>query len=55
MTIRDFFLNLFLDSLRVPTDTLKDLVDVADADQDGFITIRELYAMYRKWKNGENN
>lgn len=53
MTIRDFFLNLFLDSLRVPTDTLKGLVDDADADQDGFITLRELYAIYRKWKNGK--
>ena len=53
MTIRDFFLNLFLDTLRVPTATLKDLVDAGDVDQDGYITLRELYEAYRKWKDAK--
>ena len=46
----DWLLNLLLDNLRVSTDTLKSMVDDADTDRDGFVTMRELYDRYRMWK-----
>lgn len=46
----DWLLNLLLDNLRVSTDTLKGMVDEADTDKDGFVTMRELYDKYRRWK-----
>lgn len=46
----DWLLNLLLDNLRVSTDTLKGMVDEADTDRDGFVTMRELYDRYREWR-----
>lgn len=53
MGLKDFIVNLLLDSLKVPTETVVDLVGRADADKDGFITARELYDAYKRWRNGE--
>lgn len=53
MGLKDTIINLLLDTLRVPTSTLKDLVDAGDTDQDGYISLRELYVIYRKWKDGK--
>lgn len=50
MTIRDLLVNLLIDGLAVPTETVKDLVDKADANGDGLITLREFYKAFRKWK-----
>lgn len=46
----DWLLNLLLDNLRVSTDTLRSMVDEADTDRDGFVTMRELYDRYREWR-----
>ena len=46
----DWLLNLLLDNLRVSTDTLKSMVDEADTDRDGHVTMRELYDRYRMWR-----
>lgn len=45
-----WLLNLLLDTLKVPTGTLKALVDDADTDKDGYISMRELYDRYKEWK-----
>ena len=50
---KEYLVNLLLDTLRVPTATLKGLVDAGDTDQDGYISLRELYTAYRTWKDGE--
>ena len=47
---KDAILNLFLDNIAVPCDTVKDLVDKADANNDGLVTLREFYEVYRRWK-----
>lgn len=47
---KDMIINFLLDRLKVPTEDLKALVDKADTDKDGYISIRELYDQYRKWK-----
>lgn len=48
----EWLVNLLLDNVRVPTDTLITLVNEADTDGDGFITMRELYDRYREWRDG---
>lgn len=52
MSLKDIILNFLLDTLRVPTDILKSLVDKADTDRDGFVSMRELYDIYRRYRNG---
>lgn len=51
MGLKDTLINLLLDSLKVPTETVVDLVEKADADEDGFISARELYDTYKRWRN----
>lgn len=50
---KDTIINLLLDNVAVPCDVAKELVDRADLDKDGLITLRELYRIYRMWKDGE--
>lgn len=51
MGIKDLLINLLLDGLRVRTEALKSLVDEADLDRDGYVSMRELYDAYRKWRH----
>ena len=50
---KQVLLNLLLDNIALPCDVAKELIDKADTNKDGLITIRELYQIYRKWKDGE--
>lgn len=47
---KETILNLLLDNIAVPCDVAKDLIDKADLDGDGKITLREFYQAYRMWK-----
>lgn len=51
MGIKDAILDWLLDSVRIPTDTVIVMVGDADADRDGYISMRELYDAYRKWRS----
>lgn len=48
--IKDLLVNLLIDGLAVPTETVKALIDKADANGDGLITLKEFYHAYRMWK-----
>ena len=50
---KDLLLNLLLDNIALPCDVVKDLIDRADLDGDGQITLREFYKIYRMWKDGQ--
>lgn len=50
---KETLLNLLLDNVAVPCDVAKELIDRADLDGDGRITLREFYKIYRMWKDGE--
>ena len=50
--IKEFILNLLLDNIAMPCDVAKDMIDLADTNSDGQITLRELYGIYRVWKDG---
>lgn len=48
----DWLLNLLLDNVAIPCNIAKELIDTADTDGDGRITMRELYYHYRMWRDG---
>lgn len=50
MGVKDWIIDILLDSLKVPVETVQQLVGEADLDKDGYITLRELYKAYRRWK-----
>lgn len=50
---KETLINLLLDNIAVPCDIAKSLIDKADLDKDGQITLREFYKIYRMWKDGE--
>ena len=50
---KDYLINLLLDNMRVPTNTLIALVEKADTNKDGFISMRELYDAYREWRDDD--
>lgn len=43
-----WLLNLLLDNVALPCDVAKELIDLADKDGDGRITLREFYRTYRE-------
>jgi len=47
---KDLLINLLLDNVAVPCDVAKDLIDRADTNGDGRITLREFYQSYRDFK-----
>ena len=47
---KDLLLNLLLDNIAIPCDVAKDLIDRADTNGDGQITMRELYDAYKRWR-----
>ena len=47
---KDYLINLLLDNMRVPTETLITLVEQADTNKDGFVSMRELYDKYKEWR-----
>ncbi len=51
MGLKDAIIAWLLDSVRVPTDDVKDMVETADRDKDGYISMRELYEAYREWRH----
>lgn len=51
MGLKDAIIEWLMDSVRVPTDDLKTMVDSADRDKDGFISMRELYSIYKEWRS----
>lgn len=53
MTLKETILNLLLDNIAMPCDIAKDLIDRADANGDGKITLREFYKVYRMWKDDQ--
>ena len=48
--LRDLLVNLLIDGLAIPTETVKALIDKADANGDGLITLKEFDHAYRMWK-----
>ena len=50
--IKEILINLLLDNIALPCDVAKDMIDRADTNSDGLITLRELYGIYREWKDG---
>ena len=53
MGVKDWLIDLLLDSLKIPVETVQDMAGKADLDGDGFITLRELYQLYKEWKHGK--
>lgn len=51
--IKEFLINLLLDNIALPCDIAKALIDKADLDKDGMITLREFYTIYKRWQNAE--
>ena len=50
---KEALINLLLDTLKIPDETVQELVPKADLDGDGYISVKEFYEQYRKWKHGE--
>lgn len=50
---KETIINLLLDNVAIPCDVAKGLIDRADLNGDGQITIREFYQIYRRWKDGQ--
>lgn len=50
---KETIINLLLDNIALPCDIAKELIDKADTNKDGSITLREFYNIYKRWRNGE--
>lgn len=44
MGIKDAIVEWLLDNVRVPSAVLVDVINEIDADKDGYISLREVYA-----------
>lgn len=48
MSMKDAIIEFLLDNVRVPISTLEAVLDSLDADEDGYISLREVYERVTK-------
>lgn len=50
MGLKDAIISWLFDNIRISQYKVNELVNIADRDKDGFITMRELYQTYTEWR-----